>query len=86
LKCFTGENKSWEAPNWEVLRPEGRQPRPYPARIFSVQRRGDAALADIALLATAADVAEVLVFDRALSFDELEALELYLKKKWGLPE
>ena len=86
IKCFTGENKSWEEPNWEVLRPEGKQPRPYPAQIFCVQRTSDASLADITLLATAADVAEVLVFDRALRFDELEALEQYLKAKWGLHE
>jgi hypothetical protein len=86
IKCFTGENKSWELPNWEVLRPEGQHPRPYPAQIFCVQRNFDAALADITLLATAADMAEVLVFDRALRFDEREALEQYLTIKWGLRE
>ncbi len=86
IKCFTGENKSWEEPNWEVLRPEGKQPRPYPAQVFSVQRTGEAALADITLLATAADVAEVLVFDRALRFDEQEAVEQYLRAKWSLTE
>jgi len=86
IKCFTGENKSWELPNWEVLRPAGQHPRPYPAQIFSVQRVSEAALADVTLLATAADIAEVLIFDRALRFDELEALEQYLKTKWGLHE
>ena len=84
IKCFTGENKSWELPNWEVLRPEGQYPRPYAAQIFCVQRNFDTALADITLLAAAADMAEVLVFDRALRFDEREALEQYLKTKWGL--
>ena len=86
IKCFTGENKSWELPNWEILRPDGQHPRPYPAQIFSVQRTSDAALSDITLLATAADVAEILVFDRSLRFDELEAVEQYLRTKWGLSE
>jgi hypothetical protein len=30
------------------------------------------------------DIAELLVFDRALSASELESLESYLRRKWGL--
>ena len=86
IQCSTGKNQPWELPNWEVLRPEGKQPVPYPAQVFSVQQNFKAALADITLLGAAADIAEVLVFDRALRFDEQEALEQYLEVKWGLRE
>jgi len=49
-----------------------------------VQQNFKAALADLTLLGAAADIAVVLVFDRALRFDEQEALEQYLKIKWNL--
>ena len=84
IQCSTGQNQPWELPNWEILRPDGKQPTPYPGQVFSVQQNFKAALADITLLGAAADIAEVLVFDRALRFDEQEALEQYLKTKWDL--
>lgn len=86
IQCNTGKNQPWELPNWEILRPEGKQPTSYSGQIFVVQQNFKAALADITLLGAAADVAEVLVYDRALRFDEQEALEHYLKAKWGLLE
>ena len=86
IQCFTGEGKSWERPNWEIMHPGGKTPLVYEAKIFLYTRRHDASLADITLLETAADVAEVLVFDRSLRFDEVEALQNYLQEKWGLVE
>jgi len=74
------------APNWEIMRPGGKTPQAYPPQVFSGQHKSAVVLADITLLAAAADIAEVLVFDRALRFDEQEALEQYLKTKWGLRE
>ena len=32
------------------------------------------------------DIGEVLLFDRALHFDEQDAVERYLRAKWGLGE
>jgi hypothetical protein len=40
----------------------------------------------ITLAGASADAAEVLVFDRALRFDELEALTKYLHVKWDARE
>jgi hypothetical protein len=84
IQCFTGEGKSWEHPNWEIMHPGGKTPLVYDAKIFLHTRQFDASLADITMFGTAADVAEVLVFDRTLRFDEQEALQNYLRDKWGL--
>jgi len=91
---FTGEGKEWELPSWMVLRPEGEKPASYPARLYTVQQRSGASLGRITVLGASAsdgqclagDVAEVLVFTRTLRFDELEAVERYLKGKWGIAD
>lgn len=94
IASFTGEGQEWEPPNWMVLRPAGEKPEAYPARLFAVQQRTGASLGLITILGASAsvgqclagDVAEVLVFDRTLRFDEFEAVERYLKAKWGLDD
>ncbi len=94
IACFTGEGQEWVLPNWMILRTGGEKPQAYPAQVFIVQQRSGAALDRLVILGAAAsagqnlagDVAEVLVFDRGLRFDELSALEQYLKAKWGLAE
>lgn len=91
---YTGEGQEWVLPNWMVNVPGGEKPTTWLARTFVVQHRGNAALGTITVLGASAtdgqylggDVAEVLVFDRALRFDELEALQKYLNAKWGLTE
>lgn len=86
IQCRVGEGKSWELPNWEILRPEGKTAPAYAARVFSLIHRKDAAMGPITLAGASADTAEVLVFDRALRFDELEALTKYLQVKWDAKE
>lgn len=91
---FTGVGQEWVLPNWMINVPGGEKPSTWPARIFTVQQRANAALGTITVLGASAtdgqflggDVAEVLVFDRTLGFDELEAVQKYLKAKWGLTD
>lgn len=92
VACFTGEGQEWELPNWMIGHPGHGKPAAYPAQLFTIQQRKGAAFGRITLLgasasggqALAGDIAEVLVFDRTLRFDEFEAVERYLKGKWGL--
>jgi hypothetical protein len=92
IACYTGEGQEWVLPNWTIVRPGGAEPEAYGARLFTVQARARAEAATITVLGASAidgqylagDVAEVLIFDRALRFDEFAALEHYLKAKWGL--
>jgi hypothetical protein len=94
VASFTGEGKEWELPNWMTLRPGGEKPVTYPAQVFTIQQRSGAALGLVTVLGASAaqgqylygDVAEVLVFARALSFDEFDAVERYLKAKWGIAD
>jgi hypothetical protein len=94
IASFTGEGKEWELPNWMIGHPGRDRPATYPAQVFTIQQRKGAAVGLITVLGASAvegqylagDVAEVLVFDRTLRFDEFEAVERYLKGKWGLGE
>ena len=61
IKCFTGERRSWELPNWEILRPAGERPQPYPAQIFSVQYQHNAAIGRITALAANRGLRVVIV-------------------------
>jgi len=92
IACFTGVGEEWVWPNWMVGRRGGEKPEAYPAQVFIVESKTEAALDRITILGASAadgqclagDVAEVLVFDRTLRFDELEAVQKYLREKWGL--
>ena len=94
IACFTGVGEEWVWPNWMVERRGGARPEAYPAQIFVVESKAEAALGRLTVLGASAidgqylagDVAEVLVFDRTLRFDELEALQTYLRAKWGLAD
>lgn len=94
ISCFTGQGQEWVLPNWMVGRAGGATPAAYPAQVFSIQEPARAALDTITVLGATAvegqylagDVAEVLVFDRLLRFDEAEALDKYLRTKWGLAQ
>ena len=74
--------------------PGGEKPSTWGPRQFTVQQRSNAALGLISILGASAsdsqclggDVGEVLVFDRTLRFDEMEAVQQYLAAKWGTTE
>jgi hypothetical protein len=51
--------------------------------LFTLAHRNGAGFGPITLAGALADVSEVLVFERSLRFDELEALTKYLQAKWG---
>jgi hypothetical protein len=93
MACFTGKGDEWVLPNWIIQRPcTAGHPDPYAPQVFTVQRPNGVALDRITVLGATAsegqflagDVAEVLVFNRMLRFDEQEAIEAYLREKWGL--
>lgn len=94
VASFTGEGKEWELPNWMIGRPGLGKPATYPAQVFTIQQRKGAAFGRISLLGASAsdgqslagDIAEIVVFDRTLRFDEFEAVERYLKIKWGIAD
>jgi hypothetical protein len=73
------------------MRPGGEKPQAYAAQLFTVQSR-TGVLDRLTVLGASVssgqnlygDVAEVLVFGRALRFDETLGVEQYLTRKWGL--
>ena len=73
------------------MRPKGETPTAFEPRIFLAQH-DDVVLDNIHLAGSApgahqgfiGDLAEVLVFDRRLRFDELVAVQDYLRAKWGI--
>ena len=83
--------KEWEAPNWIIARRGGDKPQAYGPQVFAVQARAGV-LDRLTILGASessgqnlhGDVAEVLIFGRALRFDEMLSVEQYLDKKWGL--
>ena len=89
--CYTGSGQEWIWPNWMVGAPGGAKTATWDARLFTVQKRGGAALGAITVLGASAsqgqalggDVGEMLVFGRILRFDETEAIRKYLADKWG---
>jgi hypothetical protein len=91
---FTGEGQEWVWPNWMVGAPGGREPTTWPPRIFTVLKPNRTTLGTVTVLGASAsqgqalggDVAEVLVFSRTLRFDEMEAVQKYLRSKWGIRE
>lgn len=92
--CYSGTGQEWEAPNWMIGRAGGAKPQAYSAQLFSYVNQREAALGKITVFGASAvdgqflagDIAEVLVFDRALKFGEYHAVTGYLKTKWALPE
>lgn len=90
IASFTGAGKEWVWPNWMIGVPGGEKPSTWPAQVFTIQKWNGAALGTITVLGTSdgqgqalgGDVGEVLVFDRTLRFDEMEAVQKYLAAKW----
>jgi hypothetical protein len=75
-----------------LMRPGGEKPQAYPARVFGTSRPAGVNLEGVTLFGSpsgaaqflSADIAEVLLYDRALPFQEADAVEEYLREKWGV--
>jgi len=89
---WSGEGSDWVTPNFSLMRPNADKPTPFKPRLFLSQFPAGVALDNFSLANSAqgtgqgflGDLAEVLVFDRQLRFDELLALQNYLRDKWSL--
>lgn len=92
LGSWSGKGEEWVVPNWIIIRPHAAKVEPYPAQLFLKQAADKVVIDRLNLFAAPSgpwqflvgDVAEALIYDRALRFDELAAIEAYLKSKWGL--
>lgn len=89
---WSGDGQEWVAPNWIITRPKAAKVEPYGARLFFKQAFGGLVIDRLTLFGAPSgdhqflvgDVAEVLVYDRELRFDETAAIQAYLSKKWAL--
>jgi len=92
IGAFDGTGNDWTTPNWMVMRPGGEKPAAYTARLFGLSGPAGRKLEGITLFGSpsgasqflAADIAEVLLYDRRLSFGEEDAITAYLAAKWRL--
>ncbi|NUQ61497.1 MAG: hypothetical protein HUU20_03350 [Pirellulales bacterium] len=91
---WSGDGPDWVSPSFILMRPGGDKPAPFPPRIFLAEHTKDVVLDNICLANSAqaagqgfiGDLAEVLVFDRKLRFDESLAIQNYLRAKWCLDD
>ena len=89
---WSGDGPDWIKPNFIIMRPNGGKPTPFEPRILLAQCADGVVLDNVTLASSAqvasqgfiGDLAEVLVFGRRLRFDELLALQGYLRAKWSL--
>ena len=89
---WSSGGNDWVKPNFIIMRPNGGKPTPFAPRIFMAEHAGSVVLDNIHLASSAqsdhqgfiGDLAEVLVFGRRLRFDELLAIQNYLRTKWRL--
>lgn len=89
---WSGEGPDWVRPSFMIMRPNGATPRPFQPRLFLSEPANDVVLDNVRLAGAVqgshqsflGDLAEVLVFDRRLRFDESLAVRNYLLAKWSL--
>ena len=89
---WRGGGPDWLDPNFIIMRPNGGTPAPFEPRAFLARHAGDVVLDNIHLASSAqgahqsciGDLAEVLVFDRRLRFDEILTVQNYFRLKWSL--
>ena len=92
IAASCGEGDDWVAPNWNIMRPGGEKPAAYPPRVFVVRFADGRVLDHLTLFGPAttspqflaADIAEVLIYDRQLDPDEEDAIIDYLSARWGV--
>ena len=90
---WTGKDKDWIAPNWQLAIPSAEKPTPFPAQVFIYRAKEPRTLENLTLGGTAmgnfhiftGQIAEVLLYTRTLGDDEEEAITAYLTEKWHLP-
>jgi hypothetical protein len=90
LGSWSGQGKEWDAPNWLIMRPNAAQVQPYAAQVFVRQALDGAVIDHVTLFGAPSaahqflvgDIAEVLIYDRLVRFDEALAIQAYLEKKW----
>lgn len=88
----SGAGPDWVRPGFILMRPNGEKPVAFEARMFLAEPVDGVVLDNVQLANSAqgahqgfiGDLAEVLVFDRRLRFDEMSAIQTYLRKKWSL--
>jgi hypothetical protein len=88
----SGDGPDWVSPSFSIMRPNAQIPTPFEPRMFLNEHADDVVLDNVhiggAMQAAhqgfIGDLAEVLVFDRPLRFDELLAIQGYLRVKWSL--
>jgi hypothetical protein len=88
---WSGSGVDWASPNFNIMRPGGASPTAFEPHIFLAEHADGVVLDKIRLASSASgtqqfigDLAEVLVFDRLLRFDELLAIQDYLRAKWSV--
>lgn len=89
---WSGHGPDWVGPNFNIMRPNGANPKPFEPRMFLAEYVNEVVLDHVRLAGSTqgapqsflGDLAEVLVFDRRLRFDELLAVGNYLRAKWSL--
>jgi len=89
---WSGQGPDWVAPSFIVMRPGGANPAPFEPRLLLAEHADGVVLDNVCLANTSqgahqafsGDLAEVLVFDRPLRFDEMLAIRDYLRAKWSL--
>ncbi|NLY01747.1 MAG: right-handed parallel beta-helix repeat-containing protein [Rhodopirellula sp.] len=92
LVSSSGDGPDWISPSFIIMRPNGEKPTPFAPRIFLAEYAKDVVLDNVHLASSAhgdsqsfiGELAEVLVFDRLLRFDELLAIQNYLRAKWSI--
>jgi hypothetical protein len=89
-----GKGPDWVSPSFAIMRPNAASPTPFDPKLFLSDHADGVVLDNIHLASSASgvhqafvgDLAEVLVFDRRLRFDELTAIQNYLRTKWSLSQ
>ncbi len=89
---WSGDGPDWVSPSFIIMRPNGGSPTPFQPRVFLAEHADPVVLDNLHLASSAqgagqsfiGELAEVLVFDRLLRFDELLAVEGYLRAKWRI--
>jgi len=88
---WAGQGNDWVAPSFQLMRPKAKVPEAFPWTLFTLTPQA-VVLDHITLAASAqedaqnfiGELAEVLVFDRPLAFDQEKAIGDYLRGKWDI--